>query len=109
MPKKCQVCIPYWLSRFAATSEGFKVDIVDSIDYVNTQGVRMMHLILKLRPLANPARASEITFLQLVNFPHQTLVPDEAGRLRRASGEHAVIGPVNGKQWALTILGEATA
>ena len=95
MPKKCQVCIPYWLSRFAATAEGFKVDIVDSLDYAGTQGVRMVHLILKLRPLANPASASEITLRKLVNFPHQTLVPDEKGGFRRDSGVHAVVGPAN--------------
>ena len=38
---------------------------------------------------------SEITLRKLVNFPHQTLVPDEKVGFRRDSGVHAVVGPAN--------------
>src|SRR5438552_9463503 len=65
MSKKCQVCIPYWLSRFAATPEGFVVEILESLDYAGTEDVRMAHLILKMRPVKNPASAEEVALLSL--------------------------------------------
>jgi len=92
MSKKCQVCIPYWLSRFAATPEGFVVDILESLDYVGTEDVRMVHLILKVTPVDNPASAEETTLLELVNFPHRSLVQTGKDEFELTSVRYPVLG-----------------
>jgi len=91
MPKKCQICIPFWLSRFAALVELFKVEILESVDYVGTSNVHMMHMVLKLKPTSDPARASEITLTRLVNFPHHTLVRAMDGTFSRVPTDYPVV------------------
>jgi len=93
MPKKCQICIPYWLSRFAATVESYIVDIIDSLDYAGTKRRRMVHLDLGLRRIEEPARASEITFLRLLNFPHRTVIEAASGDFSALVPEYPVISP----------------
>lgn len=84
MPKKMQICVPYWLTRLAATSEGFGVDVVESLDYPGTNQ-KMMHLVLKFRRRAEQAHAREQSLVRLVNFGHQQVQAQRNGFTRMAS------------------------
>jgi hypothetical protein len=95
MPKKYQLCIPYWLARYSATSEGYGVEVVESLDYIGTGNVRMMHLILKLRRRVDDAQPRESALLRLVNFPHRTL-ESVGSSFRPRSVRLPTIPPPNG-------------
>lgn len=97
MSKKCQVCVPYWLSRFAATHQNFSVEVVESLDYCGTESVRMMHMILLLRPGETTAAAKETPLLKFVNFPHCSLVQATTGEFSMQSTGFPTVGAMAAK------------